>query len=169
MRTKLLSGVILIVLSFPAFAQKVSIIKSCSTILPAFEGYPGSKTNVTIYQTKKFLFARALQTDDIYSRSSQLSADIIKDTIRAEIFTKSESIEDLNPAEIFIHRALTIVEQPKFKGILSAGFNIKKIRSATIYTTGRGASKIPAIIEAKDKNGQLLGSFLLSTFVTPCK
>ena len=61
-------------------------------------------------------------------------------------------------------------EDPEFKGVYKTGIDLKKVRSAKVYTIGDADEMVStAIVETKDANGKLLGSFVGGFLVFPCK
>lgn len=157
-------------LSGVAFATEYpSQVISCSTTFPALPHYAGSENKMTIVVIGGELIAKLTQQDGIYSRSSQVPAKLRTETVREGITDEMEDSDTLNPTEKLIKNAYLLTQKPEYKGILSAGFNLRKVRSAKTYYVSRGTRGIPAIVVAKDESGNDLGSFLMSTFVTPCK
>lgn len=78
-----------------------------------------------------------------------------------------EEIEKLNDAENLVSHAMWFSQE--FGD--STGVDLKKIRSAKVFKLIADRREIGSfsIIEAKDKNGKILGSFIGGFLVSPCK
>ena len=75
---------------------------------------------------------------------------------------------DLNLTERVILHAMGLVEG--FNGFFSVGFDLKEVRTATVYVVGKmGNIGGTAIIEAMGKDGKVLGSYLGGFLVAPCQ
>lgn len=87
--------------------------------------------------------------------------------VRAGLTAQSYRI---NALEQHIQRAMILSEDPNFEGACSVGFDLKKIRSARWYEIGNKNLNQKIVVEARDENNQVLGSFLVGeTYVSPCK
>ncbi len=65
---------------------------------------------------------------------------------------------------------IKLTEDPDFQGAYSTGIDLYKVRSAKMFTIGdRTNMGSSTIIEAKDANGQVIGSFLGGFLISPCK
>ena len=78
--------------------------------------------------------------------------------------------ETLNLSEQLIVHAVLRSEDPEFKGVYKTRIDIKKVRSAKVYTIGDADEMVStAIVETRDANGKLLGSFVGGFLVFPCE
>lgn len=144
------------------------VIKSCSTNVPSLEqGQASVPLILEIVPNGDSLIARVTQNGFTYEDDAEVKVE----NVRANILINLDDIDksDLNYAEKLITHAMTLTKDPELSGKLSAGFDLSKVRSAKYYTVGKktkfGSS---TIIEARDENGALLGSFLGGFLVSPC-
>ena len=158
-------------LSFSAMAGEKTLIKICSTEL----AFPGEtqiiKTKFEFHRNvDKTLSATTIQLIDGELVSETEVASIVKNSVRPGLVGELNDDETLNLAEQLISHAMLLSEDPMFEGVFSAGIDLKKVRSAKIYTIGEATNMgQSAIVEAKDQNGKILGSFLSGMLVHPCK
>ena len=97
------------------------------------------------------------------------TVDVLENTVRAGININSE-LEKLNPVERVIAHAMILTEDPILAGTQGAGLDLKLIRSAKVYTIGAtDGMGVFAIVEARNKSGKTLGSFVGGFLVSPCK
>lgn len=166
MKTMILTG--LMVLSSSAFAQEV-VVKECSVTMKQLE------SNKTVDMTMKVIAkgsshsAVITQTSEGITGSYNDVAEIQEQSVRANLTTQSNP-DDLNQAESLIVHAMTLQEDPVFQGAYSAGIDLKQVRSAKMYTLGKKTNMgSSTIVEARDANNQVLGSFLGGFLVSPCR
>ena len=169
MKNTIIASAFLLFLASPAFAKQPPLIKSCSTIIPALDNSPETEYTFKVYVIDKSLSSRLTQKDDKYFKSSQIDTFVSTEKVREGINENINDGDNLNPTEALIQRALILTKRSKFKNVLSAGLDLKKVRSATVFTTILGSVRLPVIVEAKDESGRDLGSFLIRNFVTPCE
>jgi hypothetical protein len=167
MKTNLLTGTFLLLLTLPAMAQDQ--VKSCSSTLPKSPAYAGSEVTLKVVDIRGSLIMKMAQIRANGTLGhSQVPAKVISENVRPGITNDLENNETLNMTETFIRHAYSLTQRPENKGFYSAGLDLKKIRSATVYHITRG-TQVPAIIEARDESDKDLGTFLITTMVTPCK
>jgi hypothetical protein len=163
---------LLLVSSLTVSASEKELVKSCSTVLTMPEETKKVETQIDIYKINSSLTATVTQKsdgqsgsydDDVQVEELQVQAGLTPDDI-------NEKIDDLNLAERLIVHALSLTEDPVFKNTFNAGLELRKVRSAKIYTIGKPTSMgLTAIVEAKDESGKNLGSFLGGFLVSGCK
>jgi len=146
-----------------------SVIKTCSTTFPGIEpGQQSIATKIEILSDGKSMSAKVTQDGQSYDDI----AEVNEQSVRADIPTdmESPSLDELNLAEKLISHAIVMSTDPLFEGKFSAGLDLSKVRSAKLYIVGEQTNMgAPAIVEAKDESGAVLGSFLGGFFVTPCE
>ena len=152
-----------------AFAQGV-VVKECTTAVKKLE------SNGTVGMTLKVVSANdnslsavVIQTVDGATSSYTDIASVSEGAVRPNLSSDSE-VDDLNQAEGLVVHAMSVSENPIFKGAYTPGIDLKKVRSAKLYTIGETTNMGAAVIvEARDENQQVLGSFLGGFFVSPCR
>jgi hypothetical protein len=100
-------------------------------------------------------------------------------TVRAGLRPQSrDDIEtppsDYNMGEQLIVHAMRVEQEPLFEGAYRSGINLALVRSVRVYGIGEsedGQPQMgqPAIIEAKDARGRVLGSFVGGFLVGTCQ
>lgn len=96
--------------------------------------------------------------------------EILEEKVREGLHSDS-NLKKLNIAERYIAFTMDIVSDPELGRYFTAGLDLKKVRSAKLYLMGDptlGATRM-ALIEAKDENNELLGTFFSSLFIAPCQ
>lgn len=162
---------LLFIISLPVFAGEKELIKSCSTVLTMPETTQKVDTKIDIFKNDSALIATITQKSDSGTGSYNDEAQIDEFKVQAGLIADlGLSIDNLNLAEKLIVHALTLTEDPIFKGTFSAGLDLRKVRSAKVYIVGKPTNMgLAAIVEAKDESGNDLGSFFGGFLVTPCK
>lgn len=171
MKNTILICSLLFMASVPVFAGEKKLIKSCSTVLTMPEATQKIETQIDIFEDESALTSTITQklegNTNTYGDRAQIDVFNVQDELSADI---EQDIDNLNLAERLIVHALALTEDPIFNDTLSAGLDLRKIRSAKIYTIGKPTNMgVTAIIEAKDEAGNNLGSFLGGFLVSPCK
>jgi aconitase B len=169
MKSSILFCSLLVLTALPAFASEQKVVKSCSTVL----GMPGQEiqieTKIDIVQTGGALKAIVTQNGRSYEDQASVLEASVQEGLNGEL---DESIDNLNLAEKLITHAISLTEDPiiNMQGSLSAGMDLRKVRSAKVYTVGESTGMgLTAIVEAKDEAGKDLGSFFGGFLVSPCK
>ncbi|MEK6774735.1 MAG: hypothetical protein AABY64_12400 [Bdellovibrionota bacterium] len=167
MKTILLS--MLLAIATTASAHE-TVVKECSVTMKQIIGDKMVNLEMKIIAKEdKSLYAKVTETIDGVSSSYNDEAQISEEKVRANLTAEFE-YENLNEAEGLIVHAMSLSEDPVFHGAFSAGVDLKKVRSAKMYTVGESTRMGSAtIVEAKDLNNQILGSFLGGFVVSPCK
>lgn len=151
-------------------ASDVVVLKSCSTVLSMPGESQSIKSDFKVLTEAGRLSALITQTDSEGHVSSYSDiASIVEQKVRAGL-NGTEDSEKLNLAENLITHAIMITEDPIMEGTMSAGLDLRKVRSAKVYTIGEVTNMgLAAIVEAKDESGKNLGSFFGGFLVSPCK
>lgn len=166
---KLLVSGLLLAMTSSAFAADKKLIKSCSTTLIDPDEGRTSKNEISIFKAGEKLSAKIKQTTDQGTSTFSEVADVVELDVRAGL-TLEDDVDKLNLAEKLVVHALNITEDPIFNGIYTAGLDLRKIRSAKVYKVGKETGMgMVAIVEAKDKAGNNLGSFFGGLLVGACK
>ena len=158
-------------MSFSAIAGDQKIIKSCSAdiTMPGETLVVPSKFDV-IRNKNSELSISLTQTVDGVTTTEIETATITKNKVRAGLIGELSEDETLNLSEQLIVHAMLMSEDPDFEGVYSTGIDLKKVRSAKIYVIGDANEMVTsAIVETRDENGKILGSFLGGFVVFPCK
>lgn len=159
----------LIAVSSSAFAQDV-VVKECSVTMKVLD------SNETVDMTLKViakddqsLEASVTEITDGTPSTYTDVASVSEESVRAGLSSQSD-LEGLNQAEGLIVHAMSISEDPVLQTIFSAGIDLTQVRSAKVYLIGEATNMgATAIVEAKDANNKVLGSFLGGFLVSPCK
>ena len=154
-------------------SAKPELLKSCHTVstLEAVkaemtieflkDGTNISAKNITKVDGREMILTQEARVTKLNVRAG-LSSDILE----------SESFDDLNDAEQLIVHALTLTESPEMEGTQSAGLDLRAVVSAKVYTVVEEEEVnigSVSVVEAYDKSGKNLGSFLGGFLVSPCK
>ena len=149
------------------------LIKSCSTSSTLED----VKVEMTIDFVRDTAGLTAVNRTSVNGQEMVLrqEARVTKFDVRAGLtaqILESEDFDDLNEAEQLIVHALMLTESPEMKGTQNAGLNLRKISSAKIFTVNEEVEVNigqVSVVEAYDKSGKNLGSFLGGFLVSPCK
>lgn len=166
---------ILLLASLTSFAEDQIILKSCTTILKMGANTLPNEVKIDIYANGKSLVAISSHQElngQVLTRNDVVK--LIHEEVRADLTGKFENLDSLNLAERLISRAILLTEDPIFEHAFSAGLDLKKIRSANVYTIGSLAEDaanmvLVAIVEAKDESGNDLGSFFGGFLLSSCR
>lgn len=158
---------VFIILAIAALVVSVSahanLVKSCDTVLVTDDSEVAMK--IEIFKLQNKLSANITQEGGTLTET----VDLIENTVRAGITINSE-LEKLNPVERVIAHAMILTEDPILAGTQNAGLDLKLIRSAKVYTIGAtDGMGVFAVVEAKNKAGKMMGSFVGGFLVSPCK
>ena len=149
-------------------AEENTLIKSCSTTLTMPESPLKVEAQIEIFKKTNNLVAKITQQVDGRTGSFNQPVQLAELSVQAGLMPsdlEGSKMDNLNLAEGLIVHALTLTEDPLFEGTFKAGLDLRKVRSAKIYSLDAGT----AIIEAKDEYGNDLGSFYGGFIVSPCK
>ena len=165
----------MLMMAAPAFSMEQTTIKSCSTSVT----FPGSDSAVEmkIDIVEEAGTLTAVVSQKVGAEDATVGAQassIVEEKVRAGLTGEEIGDEDLNSAEVLISHALILTGEEVLAGSMSAGLDLKAVRSAKIYSVGapgqdNGRMGAPAIVEAKDADGKDLGSFFGGFIVSPCK
>lgn len=156
-------------LSFNAMAAK-STVKSCVSYVPNFEDDGRSKIamNVNIYTQDGQLKGGVETTkSDIHVENATVEEFSIRDNILT-LDSYSEEFSTVNNGEMLIAHAHAI-ETSELGQVMKSGIALKKVKKVKVFLVG-GTSKFGqlSVVEAYDKDGNDIGSFLGGFFVSPC-
>lgn len=162
MKTLLIAAVLA---TFMSSAQADELLKSCTANLSMGGESVISKTDFIKKNGK--LIAETTNAEQ-YGKLVQ-DAKISTHKIKAGL-TGSDT-EATNIGESLVSYAMGLkIELAKLGEKVDAGLDLSKIRSATVYQIVGEEDEIGliAVVEAKDKNGADLGSFISGFLVAPC-
>lgn len=156
-----------IIITLGAFILSVAAhanpIKTCDTILKTDDSEVAMK--IEIFRRENKLTANITQEGGTLTET----VDMLDNTVRAGITIDSE-LEKLNPVERIIAHAMILTEDPILEGTQDAGLDLKLVRSAKVYMIGAtDGMGVFAIVDARNKAGKALGSFVGGFLVSPCK
>jgi len=141
------------------------VIKTCETDIKLDSDSVNTKIVITSVDGK--LEAKVTQNGNSYIDSVVVEEGTVNSELSADVDAYDN---DLNKLELLVVHAMALTEDPIFEGTMSAGMDLKNIKSAKLYIVGKetkfGSS---TIVEAKDANGKDLGSFLGGFLVGACK
>ncbi len=154
----------------PTFAAEKTLVKTCSTTL-TMPGQPLSiETQIEVFKNGDSLIATVSQKSDGQASSYEDVVEFIEEKVQAGLTAELGDTENLNLAEKLIVHALVLTEDPVMENTYSAGFDLRKVRSAKVYTIGSPTNMgLTAVVEAKDESGNDLGSFFGGFLVSACK
>ena len=156
---------------FSVSGFSAELVKRCEVNLPAMEaGDIDIKMDIKVYKQDNVLSSTIIQTVDGSSMSQESSAEMISYEIREGLKANLES-EDLNQGEKLIVHAMSVEADRDLSKIFSSGIkNLKLVRKINTYViyeeTNMGSA---TIVEAMDKKGKIIGSFLGGFVVRPCR
>lgn len=164
-----------------AHAGAKRIIKSCDTTMATLDN-PEIKVDigVNIYleaggkitgAVNKFGMTGGIMP--VVVESGEIRANLPKvpgpmDDVSDELADELDSLSNL---ERTIAHAKSLINEPMFEGMFSLDMNLSKAASGTIYTLIEEGVNIgqTSIVEVKDKDGKVLGSFLGGFLIGQCK
>ncbi len=151
-----------------AFAQDV-VLKECRVQLKDPESSDTlDMTMKVIEKSDKSLRSLITQTRDGLAHSYEDVAEVSESSVRSNLSSKSNT-DNLNEAEMLVVHAMMFEEEPSLQGAFRSGIDLKQVRSAKLFTIGERAELGSAtVVEARDENNQVLGSFLDGFLVSPC-
>ena len=153
-----------------AMAADASLVKSCSTVLSSPDSAKSVPTIVDVFADGGVFTAKITQTPDGQTGSYSDTAEVSLNKVRAGLNADSINGGDLNIAERLIAHAMSLTDDPIFKGAFSAGLDLSAVRAAKVYLIGKPSNMgATAIVEAQDELGKDLGSFLGGFLVSACK
>ena len=161
----------LVFLSMTAFADNAVLIKQCLVHVPTESEELAIDMNIEMYQNKdQSVLAKITQTEAGHTSTSEIAAAIVEGPVRANLSADS-AVEELSQVELLIVHAMMVTTDPDIELLYSAGLDLQKVRSAKIYGVLGEQDDIGSlsVVEAKDENGNDLGSFLGGFIVSPCK
>jgi hypothetical protein len=172
----ILSSLLSVLLSVQAFGATALPVKTCSSDLKKMDGSGEIvPTTMSVYKDHGGIHARVTQTVNgktaSYEDTAEISFHLITHPIDHDLNDVSdEYLAQLNLGERLLVHAYTLVNDPAMNGFFSAGLDLKAVRSVRVFQVGAAtAYGMSAIIEASDKNGKVLGSFIGGFVVSPCK
>lgn len=156
------------ILSTSVFAKEV-IVKRCDVSMKQLESDKMVDMTMKVIAKGDDLSAVITQTTDGITGTYEDVVAVKEDAVRANLTAQSNP-DDLNQAERLIVHAMVLSEDPVFQGAYSAGIDLKKVRSAKTFSIGEKTNMgSSAIVEARDEDNQVLGSFLGGFLVSPCE
>jgi hypothetical protein len=150
-----------------AFAGELTI-KECEASLMMPEG---SQVDMLIQfnMNENVLTSVVTQSTRGQTLTKNGTAQFFEDTVR-EGLKLNTNPGALNEVEKFIVHAMLVASDPILGSDLSAGIDLEAVRSAKVYIAGeRARTGSLAVVEAKDSEGRLLGSFVGGLLVAPCR
>lgn len=162
-----LLGMVLVALpvSYSAYAELV--VKECKISTPASEG---SRSGLyQVFRKDGKLQASITESYNGYSVTYPEDKVEIQELPVAEGLTLEADLDSLNEAELQIVHAMHLMD-PEYEGRFNVGFDLSKVRSATLYKMGEESNGITmTIVEAHDENRLLLGSFFSNLHIFACQ
>jgi hypothetical protein len=172
MKTTLLTFAIVSLLSVPAFAAD-KLIKTCETQFSMPGDSKSIDSKIEIFQKSgNQYYARVTHFNDGHASSFEQKATVTEEKVCEGLTgVMDDSIKELNLAEKLVSHAMSLEYDEIFEGALKSGVDLKKVRSAKVFnfTSKDDNIGMSVIVEAKDKKGKTLGSFVGGMLLTPCK
>lgn len=172
MKKTLLAFATLALLSSGAFASE--LVKSCEILLPSLDDESiDIKQEFKIFKDKDFYSAELVETAQGQTSTTVYTAEYknydIREGLKADI--SDEVLETLNPGEVIIVHAMATQDDDVLGDIFDSGIkDLSQVRKVNTYLVGERTDMGSAtIVEAFDKDGKNLGSFLGGFLVAPCK
>ena len=170
MKSSLLIAALIALFGTQAFASAPTepLLKSCHSTV-RFEGKT-LETNMEVFGTVDKASARITVVRPAPGVSEDV-AQVVVANVRpglAKLGIEGGAIDSLNLAEKLVVHAMSL---EKLGGMgFKSGIDLNAVRSATVYSIGTSTSMgMSAIVEAKNAQGKVLGSYLGGFFVAPCK
>lgn len=157
-------------IALPALAEEVQSLKTCTAYMVDLKNLQEVPTHIEVYKKGDANLAKISQTHDGKVSSYDEKAQITENNLREGLTSKSLDLEDINIAEGLVAQAMAIEEDPVFEGRFQSGLDLKSVKSARVFQIGEATNMgMVAILEAKDKDGKDLGSFIGGSVVAACK
>jgi hypothetical protein len=150
-----------------AFAGELTI-KECEASLMMPEG---SQVDMLIQfnMNENVLTSVVTQSTRGQTQTKKWTAQFFENKVR-EGLKPNANPAALNEVERFIVHAMMVASDPILGSDFSAGIDLEAVRSAKVYIAGeRARMGSLAVVEAKDSEGRLLGSFVGGLLVAPCR
>lgn len=166
--TTVLSLVLISSTVFSSMSIAEETVKTCSIELKI----PGNDrvipTTFKIVKNGEKLIAKTTQTENnSVTELPEESASIAEYSVRADL---KSTTPDMNQAESLIQGTMDYLKIPNFGSLFSVGLDLNSIRNAKVYQIGKFTNMGgTVIIEAKDKNGKAIGSFVTGFMPFACK
>ncbi|HWU44574.1 MAG TPA: hypothetical protein VN132_14080 [Bdellovibrio sp.] len=161
--------VAIMALASSSFAEDI-VLKDCSVSVKIPDASPIQMDMIlkVIKKSDNSLASTITQTLNGNIKIYDDVADISEGIVRENLTSKSD-VNELNAAEELIVHSMTLEEEPSFQHAFLSGIDLKKVRSAKMYRLGKAEIGSVTIIEARDADNQILGSFLGGFILSPCK
>lgn len=126
-------------------------------------------TEIILHDGREFQEGRAAYTTENGEvAKNRVAISSRRSTVRAGLDAGSMLADDLTEAEELIIKTIGLLQLRELKGVFKAGIDLKKIRSAMVHVVREGKMEFQ-VIEASDKDRQVLGSFVTGPYVRPCR
>ncbi len=156
----------LMAVSASAFAQE-SILKECSIAIE-FEETPNNALNINVKIYSDLTAVMTRSADGQSETNPKAKVILSEETVRTNLSAETNPDgEKLNIGERYVVHAMVLEEFGN-----NAGLDLKKVRSVKVYKLQDTSSTFgsASVIEARDANKKLLGSFLdVGLFVGACQ
>ncbi len=164
----LYSAVLLFTL--PAFSADLQPMKTCSARMVSLQTLQEIPVVIEIFAQDGTYRAKYTQTIDGQRTVLEDKVQITQNQLREGIRPETLDLADINIAEGLVAQAMAIEEDPVFEGRFQSGLDLKSVKSARVFQIGEATNMgMVAILEAKDKDGKDLGSFIGGSVVAACK
>lgn len=156
--------------SFAAQASANNLIKTCDTTMEILsEVRLPVQIRIEIRSAGNGLVAKVTQTSDDQTQTQEQPVIVTENTVRAGLTGEPDAM-DLNLAEKIVAHAMMVTEDPVLSETVSAGLDLKSVRSAKVYQIGEFTNMGGMVVlEAYDQDQKNLGSFMGGFLVSPCK
>lgn len=167
---KMMFSTLLFLVVASAAQAETTVIKKCDVEIKMGEERAISSLMSIVSKDGKIVGEVTQKMGEDTVTRTENDVTITEASIRAGM--TAESIDpynnDLSEAELVIFHAMTVAADPILQ--MQSGVDLSKVRSVKIYRLGPQTKFGSAsIVEAKDENGVLLGSFLGGFLVGACK
>lgn len=152
-------------------ASDSKAIKTCNTLIPQLIGEDEDiAVKIEVFANRDEVTSKVTQLGE----SAWLPVSVVLHSVRPNLPNLNDpkfGSFKLNDAEKLVSHAQMMLADPIFEGKMSVGgFDLKKVRSAKVYAVGEGADiGLSSVVEARDGNGKVLGTFFGGFYVTPCE
>jgi hypothetical protein len=147
-----------------------AVIKECTVNIKELEKGDGDlKMSMKVFANNRAVITQTMHGE---TASNEVSARTFEGPVRDNLTANSNPDDDsLTDVERLILHAMSLTSDPQVKKVFSSGIDLSKVRSVKAITLAENPTDIGSvtIVEAKDAEGKVLGSFLGGFLVSPCR
>lgn len=153
-------------------AYSAEVIKTCTSTIQSLDSSAKTKFHINIIQSGDDLSASVRQINDGVHTTLKEDVSLKTYKIRRDINTgDTEGGEEYNQGEAILSHAMNLESDEIFEGQFTTGIkNLNKVRKVKVYQIGDSTNMGSfSVVEAFDKKGNDLGSFIGGFLIGSCK